>query len=155
MGRKTLVYRLPSTAAYCARGNRKVKKLCIWIMHSLLPRSLWWLYEIRSIMTLVLVLPADRFRQTSWARHIGSVREPRTSCASPKWRWCSWHLCASSHHVFSFAETFQLLPDSHIVLTKRWRNSHICKTKIETKVLIFNYEHQKRRVLKKFFISNH
>ena len=129
MGRKTLVYRLPSTAAYCARGNRKVKKLCIWIMHSLLPRSLWWLYEIRSIMTLVLVLPADRFRQTSWARHIGSVRGPRTSCASPKWRWCSWHLCASSHHVFSFAETFQLLPDSHIVLTKRWRNSHTCKTK--------------------------
>ena len=80
-------------------------------------------------MTLVLVLPADRFRQTSWARHIGSVRGPRTSCASPKWRWCSWHLCASSHHVFSFAETFQLLPDSHIVLTKRWRNSHTCKTK--------------------------
>ena len=131
MGRKTLVYRLPSTAAHCARGNRKVKKLCIWIMHSLLPRSLWWLYEnqINNDISIILVLPADRFRQTSWARHIGSVRGPRTSCASPKWRWCSWHLCASSHHVFSFAETFQLLPDSHIVLTKRWRNSHTCKTK--------------------------
>ena len=100
---------------------------------------------------MVLVLPADRFRQTSWARHIGSVRGPRTSCASPKWRWCSWHLCASSHRVFSFVEKSPLLPDSHIVLTKRWRNSHICKTKIETKVLIFNYEHQKRRVLKKVF----
>ena len=31
--------------------------------------------------------------------------------------------------MFSFAETFQLLPDSHIVLIKRWRNSHTCKTK--------------------------
>ena len=129
MGRKTLVYRLPSTAAHCARGNRKVKKLCIELCIRYCLVRFGDSTKIRSIMTLVLVLPADRFRQTSWARHIGSVRGPRTSCANPKWRWCSWHLCASSHHVFSFAETFQLLPDSHIVLTKRWRNSHTCKTK--------------------------